>query len=424
VIAGPALDARILIVDDEPANVRLLERILEGAGYVQVQATTDSRQVEELFTRIEPDVVLLDLHMPYLDGLAVLNRIHDLLPPDAFVPVLVLTADTTSTAMRQALAGGATDFLVKPFDRTEVLLRIANLLTARRLHVDLELRNRDLEDQLRAQAEREAALAAERQIIQERIADVMGRGGLEMVYQPIAHLATGDVVGAEALARFSPEPRRTPDVWFAEAATVGLGTPLELAAVRAAVRRLHDLPPKAYLAVNVSPDTAQSAGLAEITRHLPAQRLVLELTEHAGIADYDELADALGPLRSAGVKLSVDDAGAGFASLRHILNLKPDIIKLDIGLIRGIDADPARRALTSALVGFAAEIDANIIAEGIETADELATLLHLGVTYGQGYHLARPGRLPLPDSLPLAAEDQPPWSAAVMTASFTAPGPP
>ena len=129
---------------------------------------------------------------------------------------------------------------------------------------------------------------------------------------------------------------------------------------------------------------------------------MLELTEHAGIADYNELAEALAPLRESGVRLSVDDAGAGFASLRHILNLRPDIIKLDIGLIRGIDADPARRALASALVGFAAEIGAVIVAEGIETPDELATLCALRVTYGQGYHLARPGGLPFPERLLMA----------------------
>jgi len=395
-------DAKVLIVDDEPPNVLLLERILEGAGYTQVYATTDPRQVEALFTHIQPDIVLLDLHMPYLDGLAVLGRIHAVLPDDAFVPVLVLTADTTSTAMRRALAGGATDFLIKPFDRTEVLLRIANLLTTRRLHVDLYARNRDLEEQLRAQAEREARAAAEYRFMRDRIADVVDRSGLEMVFQAIAHLGTGEVIGAEALARFAPEPRRPPDVWFAEATAVGLGTPLELAAVRAAVRRLGDLPPSAYLAVNVSPDAAQSRELAEITRALPTRRLVLELTEHTGIADYGELAEALEPMRASGVRLSVDDAGAGFASLRHILNLCPDIIKLDIGLIRGIDADPARRALASALVGFAGEIDAVIVAEGIETELELATLCALGVTYGQGFHLARPGQLPLPERLPFA----------------------
>jgi EAL domain-containing protein (putative c-di-GMP-specific phosphodiesterase class I)/CheY-like chemotaxis protein len=395
---GPAYDAQILVVDDEPSNVRLLERILDAAGYTNVQSTTDPRDVEALVTTVEPDIMLLDLHMPHLDGLAVLDRVHALLPADTFVPVLILTADSTSTAMRRALAGGATDFLVKPFDRIEVLLRIANLLTTRRLHADLRARNRQLEDQIRAQAEREARHAAQHLAAYQRIGDVLAGDGFSVVFQPIVDLGTGRVVGVEALSRFAHEPHRPPDVWFAEAAAVGLGTQLELAAIRAAVRGLNQLPNDTYLALNVSPDTVQSPQLADIVRPA-AQRLVLELTEHTGISDYRQLAEALLPLRASGVRLSVDDAGAGFASLRHILNLNPDIIKLDIGLIQGINADPARRALASALVSFAADINASIIAEGIETEAELATLLRLHVTHGQGFHLARPSPLPLPAKL-------------------------
>jgi len=395
---GPAYDAQILVVDDEPSNVRLLERILDAAGYTNVHSTTDPRDVEGLVTTVEPDIMLLDLHMPHLDGLAVLDRVHALLPADTFVPVLILTADSTSSAMRRALAGGATDFLVKPFDRIEVLLRIANLLTTRRLHADLRARNRQLEDQLRAQAEREARHAAQHLAAYQRIGDVLAGDGFSVVYQPIVDLGTGDVIGVEALSRFAHEPHRPPDVWFAEAAAVGLGTQLELAAVRAALRGLNQLPSNTYLALNVSPDTVQSPQLADLVRPA-AQRLVLELTEHTGISDYRQLADALLPLRASGVRLSVDDAGAGFASLRHILNLNPDIIKLDIGLIQGINADPARRALASALVSFAADINATIIAEGIETEAELTTLLRLHVTHGQGFHLARPSPLPLPAKL-------------------------
>ena len=204
----------------------------------------------------------------------------------------------------------------------------------------------------------------------------------------------------EALSRFAHEPHRPPDVWFAEAAAVGLGTQLELAAVRAAVAGLDQLPRDTYLAAE---RVARRRPVPATCRYPPPRsaRLVLELTEHTGIATT---ATGRGPRTAArvGVRLSVDDAGAGFASLRHILNLNPDIIKLDIGLIQGIDADPARRALASALVSFAGEIDAVIVAEGIETESELATLSALGVTYGQGFHLARPGQLPLPERLPFA----------------------
>ena len=128
---------------------------------------------------------------------------------------------------------------------------------------------------------------------------------------------------------------------------------------------------------------------------MTAKRIALELTEHARVDDYEGLSRVLTPLRDQGMQLAVDDAGAGFASLRHILQLQPDIIKLDMTLTRHVDADGARRALAAALITFAGEIGASIVAEGIESEREIDALVGLGVQYGQGYHLARPG--PLPD---------------------------
>jgi CheY-like chemotaxis protein len=265
------LGCRILIVDDEPANVRLLERILQGAGYTELYTTTDGRAVADLYRQIQPDIVLLDLHMPHLDGLAVLGQLQDLIPANAFVPVLVLTADATSRAREQALSTGAKDFLLKPFDRTEVLLRIHNLLETRALHVEIEKHNHDLREQLRVQVERDAGEAAEQAARYDRIRAVLDDGGPTMLFQPIADLVTGRVVGAEALARFAQAPRRPPDLWFAEASSVGLGAELELAAVKAALRRLHELPPDAYLAVNVSPPTVHSDEFTKILARSPAR---------------------------------------------------------------------------------------------------------------------------------------------------------
>ncbi|MBV8960015.1 MAG: EAL domain-containing protein, partial [Actinobacteria bacterium] len=151
----------------------------------------------------------------------------------------------------------------------------------------------------------------------------------------------------------------------------------------------------AVLAINVSPTTAMTGELAQLLARYPQERLVLELTEHAQVDDYDRLLEALTRLRSRGVCLAVDDAGAGFASLHHILLLSPDIIKLDISLVRDIHEDPVKRALACSLVTFAREIGSTIIAEGIETPDELATLADLGVPWGQGYHLGRPAPLPV-----------------------------
>jgi EAL domain-containing protein (putative c-di-GMP-specific phosphodiesterase class I) len=133
-----------------------------------------------------------------------------------------------------------------------------------------------------------------------------------------------------------------------------------------------------------------------------ARRVVLELTEHDAVTEYDELGTALDRLRDLGIRVAIDDAGSGYSSLQHILRLRPDIIKLDIALTRGIDADPARRALAEALVSFGREIGALITAEGIETAEQLDTLRRIGARYGQGYHLARPAALPLDAGTPNA----------------------
>ena len=146
--------ARILIVDDEAANVLLVQRLLEDAGYGALTTTTDSRRVLELYRSVHPDLILLDLMMPHLDGLAVLEQLRGEIPADAYVPVLVLTADVTLEAKRRALAAGARDFLTKPFEQFEVLLRIRNLLETRHLYVALEQHNRSLEETVRQRTER------------------------------------------------------------------------------------------------------------------------------------------------------------------------------------------------------------------------------------------------------------------------------
>jgi EAL domain-containing protein (putative c-di-GMP-specific phosphodiesterase class I) len=184
-------------------------------------------------------------------------------------------------------------------------------------------------------------------------------------------------------------------VWFAEASDVGLGIELELAAVAVAVRQIETLPDGLFMSMNVSPEAVSSPLLAALLRRVPGGRIVIELTEHARVDDYEALDEVLAPLRSRGVRLAVDDAGAGFATLQHILRLQPDLIKLDLSLTRDIDKDPVRRALASSLVSFAREINAQLIAEGVETAEELETIRALGIAFGQGYHLARPQPLPL-----------------------------
>jgi EAL domain-containing protein (putative c-di-GMP-specific phosphodiesterase class I) len=216
---------------------------------------------------------------------------------------------------------------------------------------------------------------------------------LSMVFQPIVELSTGSAVGIEALARFHTLPLRPPNEWFAEAVTLALGVQLELTTVDQALRELPRIPGDAYLAINCSARAAVSANLATLLEP-HAGRIVLEITEHEAVEDYGGLVQALAPLRRRGARIAIDDAGAGFASLRHTLQIAPDIVKMDLSLTRGIDTDRAKRALGTALVSFADEMNMSMVAEGIETAEELATLKELGVRYGQGFYLAEPAPLP------------------------------
>jgi EAL domain-containing protein (putative c-di-GMP-specific phosphodiesterase class I) len=223
-----------------------------------------------------------------------------------------------------------------------------------------------------------------------RIGDVIETSRFSIFYQPIWDMRSRRAVGFECLTRFSAVPSRPPNEWFSEAAGVGLGTALELAAIRAAVGALASFPAHLHLAMNASVETIMSREFAAVMAKLPPERIVIEITEHTDVDDYEGLLRVLQPLRQRGIRLAIDDAGAGYSSLRHILNLRPDYIKLDIDLIRHIDIDPARRALASALIAFARDTDSTIIAEGVETASEFATLQALGVEQAQGYFLGRP----------------------------------
>ena len=240
-----------------------------------------------------------------------------------------------------------------------------------------------------------------REEVERRIRHTIQNRTLETHFQPIVNLNTGLSLGTEALSRFTDDPTRSPDLWFAEAASVGLGTELEIAALDLALSQMNRLPSDMYLSINASVETILSEEFHESLAQVDAERVVLEVTEHTPIGDYEEFAASVAGLRSRGIRLAVDDAGAGYAGFGHLLDLRPDIIKLDIALTRGIDRDPARQALGRALLRFGLEMfQTTMVAEGIETKEELATLRSLGCAVGQGFALGRPSRLvslpPLP----------------------------
>jgi EAL domain-containing protein (putative c-di-GMP-specific phosphodiesterase class I) len=257
---------------------------------------------------------------------------------------------------------------------------------------------------------RERARAAE---IEGRLAPLLAAGGPEVVLQPIVDLPTGTRIGAEALSRFPTEWGKAPDVCFAEAHSVGRGDEAEILALSRAAGLLDVV--TGYVAMNVSPSTLLTAPCTRLLTALPLDRVLLELSEHDQVADYDALAAALDPLRAGGMRLAVDDVGAGFSSLRHIVLTRPDVIKLDRSVVDGVSEDAVLSTLVRSLVDFAHGSGSRVVAEGIETAADAEALLTLGVDYGQGWYYGRPGPpealsafLPLPLPSRVARADQRP----------------
>jgi EAL domain-containing protein (putative c-di-GMP-specific phosphodiesterase class I) len=229
----------------------------------------------------------------------------------------------------------------------------------------------------------------ERAEIQERLAPVFAAGGPNVVLQPIVDVATGERVGAEALSRFPADWAKSPDVVFAEAHRVGRGDALEILALRGAARHLDHV--DGYVSMNVSPGTLLTDDCRHLLAGLPPRRVVVELSEHDPVADYDALRAVLAPLRAAGLRLAIDDVGAGYSSLRHIVLTAPDVIKLDRSIVTGVGTDPVLRTLVRSLVDFARGCGSRVVAEGVETAEDASALRSVGVDFGQGWHYGRPG---------------------------------
>jgi EAL domain-containing protein (putative c-di-GMP-specific phosphodiesterase class I)/DNA-binding response OmpR family regulator len=548
-VIGALETARIFVVDDQEPNVRLLEQVLRRADFGNVRTFRAAQEMLDSLADDEPDLILLDLHMPGLDGIGALRALAQRSGDDEYLPVLVLTADAERSSRAAALANGASDFLTKPFDNEEVILRVRNLLETRRLHLSVRARNVELLAQVSAttsdlqeteatwadvvsslaglqaletpEATADAVCAAmatlpdlgfvsvlafgaagttvplagrptldnlalnrplpaewssmirdhvaggtwfgswlqfgagkvmpqpfERALtavvlvplrsatgplgalaagafgdqgpanlarrvpaleafaaltaallgpgiaarqrddaVRSRIQRVVSTHAFTPVFQPIVSLDTGGALGYEALTRFADGSR--PDRRFADAAAVGLGLDLEAACLAASLEAAQDLPDAQWLSLNVSPAmVVEHDRLAATLRRAPVD-VVLEITEHVPIDDYSAFRAAIASL-GPHVRPAIDDAGAGFASLRHILELRPYAVKLDIALVRSLETDTARQALIAGMAYFAVKTGCVLVAEGIETEAERDTLRSLAVSLGQGYLLGRP----------------------------------
>jgi EAL domain-containing protein (putative c-di-GMP-specific phosphodiesterase class I)/DNA-binding NarL/FixJ family response regulator len=391
-------DIRVIIADDEKAVRDALADLIEGCDGMTVAAVAaDADEAIAAAVRVRPDVALVDVRMPGGGPRATLG-IRKSCP---HTRVLALSASESRDTVLEMLQAGAAGYLVKGVLPAEVIAGIRHVAHGQ-TPISAEVAGGVI-DRLRAQLATEDQEHQHRQRLLDQLSTALDGDALDIVYQPIFELATRRLVGAESLARFSLEPKRPPNEWFEAAAEVGLATRLEVSAVTRALARRSQLPPGVFMAVNLSPEALVSPEVLGLIPEGFANRLVVELTEHSPVLDYEALGLAFAPLRASGATLAIDDAGAGYASLRHLLELAPQYIKLDISITQKIEHDRAAFALAVALTSFAGAIDAKIIAEGIETESQLSAVRSMGVELGQGYHLGKPG--PIGQLAPLSEVD-------------------
>ena len=366
----------VLVVDDDEAVRHLFVEVLHHAGYATVEAATLTT-ASAVLDRGEPEVIciVLDGRLPDGHGYDLLRRVRDDRRLET-LPVIVITGDDDPSREIEGLDAGATDFLVKPVTPEALVARVgahlrdrAAWLTMLDVAVTTARRGAGDDDHTDLDA-------------------IIETGAFQAVFQPIVDLQDGRNAGYEALTRF--DDGSSPELRFAEASAVGRGFDLELATLACALDSASHLPDDVYVSLNVTPGLLSpgTGGLQSLLESAPCQ-VVLEITEREAIDDYDVVRSALSGFVPT-VRLSIDDAGAGFASLRHVVMLQPDFVKLDRTWVSGIHVEPTKQAMVAGLVHFANATGCILVAEGIEADDERSMLVELGVHYGQGYLLGRP----------------------------------
>jgi EAL domain-containing protein (putative c-di-GMP-specific phosphodiesterase class I)/FixJ family two-component response regulator len=382
----------VLVADDAAATRDgLVELLAETSDLVCVAATPDARSAISQAGRYQPDVALLDVFMPGGGGLAAALGIREVSPRTR---VLAYSAASDRYSVVQMLRSGARGYLVKggpAQDLLDGLRRCAEGATAlsEGLSGHLIAEMGEL-----GRAERACTAAAKARY--ESLARLLEPGASIAKYQPVVFLRTGQLAGYEALADFTNFPESTTEEVFRDAHQVGLGVELELHTARLAVagfKEQLERRKEAYLAVNASPGLLYRPALLEVLAELPSDRVIVEITEQRQFESYDQLRETVCLVHERGMRVAVDDMGSGYAGLQRLVDVQPEVVKLDRALTSEVDADPSRRALVTAMRHFADDMGITIVAEGIEREEQLVVLRDLGVDCGQGYLLGRPAPL-------------------------------
>jgi EAL domain-containing protein (putative c-di-GMP-specific phosphodiesterase class I) len=380
----------VVLAEDDPIIREAMVAVLSASeDFVLIGVAEDAEQAIVQVVTSQPDVAVLDVRMPYGGGPHAAREISAACPNTR---IIALSAQEDRDSVGSMIGAGASGYVTKDAPPEQLLDTIKRCAAGESIFMPVATKSVMQEVARTSRILEETARRRRTRI--ENLREAITAQSLTCAFQPVINLDNGDTMMIEALARFISDQPFTTGEWFEEAVSLGMSSEIDMATLGTAIATVKQAHyDDSLISLNVLPETLLNPNLSEILSGIEPDRIVLEVTEHARIADYSDVKNALADLREKGMKLAIDDAGAGFASLRHILDLMPDLIKLDISLSRNIDTDQARRSLATGLITFAREIGAEIVAEGIETPEELATLRDLGVHYGQGYHLARPAPL-------------------------------
>jgi len=374
---------RVLLVEDEAALRRAFARMLEEAGFTVVQAA-DGRQAIDALAAGAFEVVLTDVSMPGMDGIQLLRAARE---RDLDVPVILISGNPTVESAVQAVQYGALQYLIKPVDSrslveiVEKAAKLGRIATLKREAASLGKNDNPLGDR----ATMEASLAR-------------GLDTLWMAFQPIVDWTNRRTVAFEALVRTNEPTIPHPGVLFALAEKLDrvheIGRTIRGSVARAMVEH----PQGADIFINLHPADFLDETLFSADSPLAAfsSRIVLEVTERAALDEKAGITERVGRLRALGYRIAIDDLGAGYAGLSYFTQLSPDVVKIDISLIRDIDKDAVKQKLVGSLTRLCKELGMIVVAEGIETTKERDTCAEIGCDLLQGYLFAKPGR-PFPE---------------------------
>ncbi|HEY4187268.1 MAG TPA: EAL domain-containing protein [Polyangia bacterium] len=377
---APQSRGAVLLVDDEPTITRSYARILRSSGYT-VETAHDGAEAVARFGERFFDVIVSDISMPGMGGLTLLREIRE---RDLDVPVIIMTGGPAVQSAIEAIEYGALRYFVKPIAAAQLEEAVSRAV---RLHQMARVRREALE-LYRAGG----SPLGDRAGLEARFARALDN--VWIAYQPIVSWSGRSLFAYEALVRSEEPTMRNPGELFAAAERLGRLHDLGRVIRSRVAETMRTIPCDPLVFVNVHTDDLQDATLFAPDSPLApfASRVVLEITERAALDQVKDLMARMEQLRAMGYRIAVDDLGAGYAGLTSFAQLEPEVVKVDMSLVRGVDASATKQKLLGSIVGLCHDLGIQIIAEGIETEAERDTVVRLGGDLCQGYLFARPGK--------------------------------